>query len=215
MPAIKQVFTVNHPRDVVWDKFQDIDAVVECLPGASLTGPVVDGKAKGRVTVKLGPVKADFGGEAEITTDEATHTGKIAGVGIDKNHSSRAKGTATYTLEDAPNGGTVVTVDVEYSLSGSLAQFARGGIVDAVAEQICQDFAANLEAELSADTSEPARAAPGSAPVEGEGVSPIAHEATTQPAPAVAPKRKQTELNAFGLLWTVFKKRIARLFGRG
>lgn len=208
MPAIKQVFTVNHPKDVVWQKFQDIDAVVQCLPGASLTGPVVDGKAKGHVTVKLGPVKADFGGEAEITTDESIHTGTISGVGVDKNHSSRAKGTATYVLADAPDGGTTVTVEVDYTLSGSLAQFARGGIVEAVAEQICQDFAANLESELSAG------AAP-AAPVGGTAeATPVAPEAV-QPAsaPAAAP-RKQTELNAFALLWTVFKKRIAKLFGR-
>lgn len=210
MPAIKQVFTVSHPKDVVWQKFQDIDSVVQCLPGAALTEPVTDGKAKGRVTVKLGPVKADFGGQADISTDEATHTGKIAGVGVDKNHSSRAKGTATYVLADAPDGGTTVTVEVDYSLSGSLAQFARGGIVEAVAEQICQDFASNLEAELSggagSTSSDPAQDAdPSAAPA-----SPAAAGAN-----AAAPRRKQTELNAFALMWTLFKKRIAKLFGRG
>lgn len=201
MPAITQVFTVGHPRTAVWEKFQDIDSVVQCLPGASLTEPVKDGTAKGRVTVKLGPVKADFGGEAEITADEATHAGSIAGKGIDKSHNSRAKGTVTYRLEEVDGGaGTRVTVEVDYTLSGSLAQFARGGIVEAVAAQICNDFVANLEADLST----------GGVPA-GE---PAAPTAGTE-APAAPPPRKQSELNLLAVLWSAFRKRIARLFGRG
>lgn len=219
MPTMKQVFTVNHPKEVVWQKFKDIESVVECVPGASLTSPIEDGKAKGRVTVKLGPVKADFSGDAEITTDDATYTGKIAGVGLDKNHSSRAKGSAIYVVEEAGSGASKVSIDIEYTLSGSLAQFARGGIVEAVAEQICKDFATNLEVELSA-ASASVPAAPDATGAEAEGSAGVGATGTaaksieTGAAARTAPKRQQKELNALSLLWAVFKNRLRKLFGR-
>lgn len=197
MAEIKQVFTVNHSRDVVWEKFQDLAAVVACIPGAQLNEPPVDGLAKGRITVKLGPVKADFGGEAKVVPDAANYTGVITGVGIDKNHSSRAKGEVTYILTEESPAVTVVSVDVNYSLSGSLAQFARGGIVEAVAGQICKDFAQNLEAELSA----------GSAPVTSDNGQ---EDAPAAPRPVVQTR----ELNMMAVLWTVFKNKLRSMFSK-
>lgn len=201
MAEIKQVFKVNHNRETVWNKFQDLAAVVACIPGAQLTEPVVDGVAKGRITVKLGPVKADFGGEAKVVPDEASYTGVITGVGIDKNHSSRAKGEVTYALTEEGENITVVSVDVNYSLSGSLAQVARGGIVEAVAGQICKEFAKNLEGELSAGT-EPV------AVVSGGGDAAPAAPAAPRPA---APAK---ELNMLSVLWAVFKNKLGSVFGR-
>lgn len=204
MAEIKQVFKVNHNRKVVWEKFQDLAAVVACIPGAQLTEPPVDGVAKGRITVKLGPVKADFGGEAKVVPDEASYTGVITGVGIDKNHSSRAKGEVTYALTEEGENTTVVSVDVNYSLSGSLAQVARGGIVEAVAGQICKEFANNLEGELSAGAEPVAEVF-----IAGEGVAAVSPQpaAPRKPAPA-------KELNMLSVLWAVFKNKLGAIFGR-
>jgi carbon monoxide dehydrogenase subunit G len=203
MAEIKQVFKVNHNRNIVWEKFQDLAAVVACIPGAQLTEPPVDGVAKGRITVKLGPVKADFGGEAKVVPDEGSYTGVITGVGIDKNHSSRAKGEVTYVLTEEGENTTVVSVDVNYSLSGSLAQVARGGIVEAVAGQICKEFANNLESELSA----------GAAVVEevGQAGTDTASEQASRAAPR--PPAPVRELNMLSVLWTVFKNKLSSLFG--
>ncbi|MGU3576161.1 SRPBCC family protein [Brucellaceae bacterium C25G] len=207
MAEIKQVFKVNHNRKIVWEKFQDLGAVVACIPGAQLTEPPVDGVAKGRITVKLGPVKADFGGEAKVVPDEANYTGVITGVGIDKNHSSRAKGEVTYVLTQEGENTTVVSVDVNYSLSGSLAQVARGGIVEAVAGQICKEFANNLEDELSA----------GAEPVVPTGEVADGVTAAAPPPSAPAAPRKAApakELNMLSVLWAVFKNKLSAIFGR-
>ena len=151
MPEIKQEFTVGHPRAVVWARFQDLPDVVSCIPGATLTEQSSPHHAKGTITVKLGPVRANFAGDAEIAADDSNYTGTIIGSGLDRSHGSRAKGNATYKLQETPDcRGTIVSVSVEYALSGSLAQFARGGIVEAIAAQICQDFAGNLEERLNA-----------------------------------------------------------------
>jgi carbon monoxide dehydrogenase subunit G len=203
VPQIKQVFTVNHPRAVVWARFQDLPQVAECLPGASLAGPVSATHAAGRMTVKLGPVRADFTGAVEIDADEASYTGKIAGTGMDKSHGSRAKGDVVYTLEETANGAaTKVAVVVDYTLAGSLAQFARGGIVDAVADQICREFATNLEGQLNAEreqTDEPA--------TDGHGAD--SFRAAVKPAP-----RRSNELNALGLIMAILRRKMRVLLGR-
>lgn len=203
MPELKQNFTVNHSRPVVWAQFQKLPDVVQCIPGASLTEQASPTQAKGRMTVKLGPVKADFGGEVEIEADEASYTGKIIGAGIDKSHSSRAKGNVVYVLEEA-NGGsaTTVSVAVDYTLSGSLAQFARGGIVDAVAGQICQEFARNLEEQLNALN-------PAAAIVE--------KHAGSQAAGSVTPSRpatKPNELNMVKIIMAVIRSKLRSIFAR-
>lgn len=207
MPQIKQVFTVRHPRPVVWAQFQDLAKVVQCLPGASLTELTSPEHAKGRMTVKLGPVKADFDGEMDIAADEATYTGTIVGTGTAKNHGSRAKGDVRYGLEPTADGaGTTVSVLVDYTLSGSLAQFARGGIVDAVADQICKAFAANLEQQLNAASAE---AAPETARVNAAPAG-AAAEVRAPVAAQAAPR----ELNVIALLVAILRKKLSGLFSR-
>lgn len=204
MPELKQNFTVNHPRAMVWARFQDLPNVVQCIPGAALTEQSSPTKAKGRMTVKLGPVKADFGGEVDIEADEASYTGKIIGAGIDKSHASRAKGNVVYTLTEA-NGGAATNVDVavDYTLSGSLAQFARGGIVEAVAEQICREFARNLEGQLNA-----------ASPVADAQEAVVAMNGTDGPAAVPPPVRQPAppnELNMVKIMMAVIRSKFRKL----
>ena len=205
MAELNQQFVVAQPRPRVWAAFQDIETVAGCLPGASLTEPPTQDHVKGKMTVKLGPVKANFAGEADIERNEADYTGTIKGSGIDKSQGSRAKGTVQYSLEEIEDGAaTRVAVTVEYTLSGALAQFSRGGIVDAVAAKLTEDFAANLEAELSASS------------------GPEAQEAAEEPdQPAATPPRepgksagRSNELSAVSLLGAVVKGWFRKLFGR-
>lgn len=198
MPQIKQAFSVNHPRSTVWAQFQDLPRMAECLPGASLRGAPSANHADGRMTVKLGPVRAEFTGAVDIEADEGNYRGKIVGTGMDKSHGSRAKGEIVYTLEEAASGAaTRVSVVVDYTLAGSLAQFARGGIVDAVAEQICRDFAANLETQMNAESRQAAE------PAQEAGA----------PARIEVP-RKARELNALGLVMAILRRKVAALVGR-
>ena len=203
MPQIKQQFIVAHPRSAVWSRFQDLPAVVSCIPGASLTEQTSPSHAKGVMTVKLGPVRANFAGEADIAADAANWTGTIEGAGMDRSHASRAKGAVRYVLTEAADGrSTSVDVSVDYTLSGSLAQFARGGIVEAIAGQITEEFARNLEAQLNAG---PGELGASRGPDAGEETAPPAERAHAAPA---------RELNAVTLLWRILVKKVRALFGR-
>ncbi|WP_051631059.1 SRPBCC family protein [Afifella pfennigii] len=209
MPKIDQEFTVAHDRSLVWERFQDLPEIVGCIPGASLTEQASSTQAKGQMTVKLGPVRANFAGEADIAPDPENFTGTIEGKGMDKSHASRAKATVVYVLEEADGGAaTRVRVSVDYPLSGSLAQFARGGIVDAIADQITEEFTGNLEAQL-AESAAGNSAGAGS----GEAASPEAPAASARPAETKTGAAPAGELNLFALVWRMLKKRFKALFG--
>ena len=66
---IEHEFTVESPPDKVWEFFQDVPSVADCLPGAELTEDKGGNVYAGSVSVKLGPMTAAFEGEATISPD--------------------------------------------------------------------------------------------------------------------------------------------------
>ena len=123
--------------------------MVACLDGAELTEHDAS-TAKGKMTVKLGPIQAGFSGPAVIERDDRALRGIIRGAGSDRGTGSRTKGEIAYRLEPEADGQkTRVSVTVEYSLQGALAQFSRSGLVLELGRRLVADFAANLNARLA------------------------------------------------------------------
>ncbi|MGH6901052.1 MAG: carbon monoxide dehydrogenase, partial [Geminicoccaceae bacterium] len=107
------------------------------------------GQVRGRLRIKLGPIAADFAGEAQIERDPARHRGAIRGGGRDSRTNSAASGEVSYVLvEEKAGAATRVDIEVGYALTGALAQFSRSGIVNDLAERLTTAFARNLEARL-------------------------------------------------------------------
>jgi len=156
----EESFVVARPPATVWGMFADIPAVVACLDGAELTEHDAN-TAKGRMTIKLGPIQAGFSGSAVIERDDQAQRGIIRGAGSDKGTSSRTKGEIVYRLTPEAEGNeTRVSVTVEYNLQGSLAQFSRSGLVRELGRRLVSDFAANLNAQLAGAETRAAAGAP-------------------------------------------------------
>jgi carbon-monoxide dehydrogenase small subunit len=146
---IRQSFTVSRPPAEVWAFFGDIAQVVPCLPGASLTRPPQGDQVEGRMSVKLGPMTANFTGRARIVRDDAWRRGQIIGSGRDPSGGSRAAGEVDYAVASTEGGGTEVMLTIRALLSGPLAQFGRSRIVADLVGRITDTFARNLEARLT------------------------------------------------------------------
>jgi carbon-monoxide dehydrogenase small subunit len=144
---------VAHPPEAVWAFFSAPERVVTCLPGASLTRPPQGDDIDGKMSVKLGPIIANFAGQARIARDDANQRGVIMGAGTDQLGGSRTAGEAEYQLRPTADGGTEIALTVRALLSGPLAQFGRAGIVENLAARITEQFAQNLEARLSGKVS--------------------------------------------------------------
>jgi uncharacterized protein len=161
---LEQSFSLVAVPDAVWTAFHDLNLLVECLPGASIReGAAVTEESEIPLLfkVKLGPIAAGFSGQGRISLDEASRSGSFSGGAVDAKTNSRVKGDARFALTSA-EAGTRVTLTVDYTITGALAQFSREGIVRALAEQLTRQFADNLQARLPqalAATDTPAAAA--------------------------------------------------------
>ena len=96
-----------------------------------------------------------------IERDDRALRGIIRGAGSDKGTGSRTKGEIVYRLAPEADGQhTRVSVTVEYSLQGALAQFSRSGLVLELGRRLVSDFAANLNARLAGAKTRAAPAVP-------------------------------------------------------
>ena len=115
-----------------------------CLPGAELTEDLGDDKYKGQVAVRMGPVRLQFAGTAEITErDEAAKRVVVHAAGAEEKGRGQASMVVTATLARAGRG-TRVDVTQDLQLSGAAAQYGRGMISD-VTSVLMRDFSANMQ----------------------------------------------------------------------
>jgi uncharacterized protein len=141
---IKNDFEVAEPVDKVWHFFDDIPQVAACLPGAELTENLGGDKYKGRVAVRMGPVRLQFAGTAEITErDEDAKRVVVHAAGAEEKGRGQASMVVTATLTRVSRG-TKVAVAQDLQLSGAAAQYGRGMISDVTAV-LMRDFSANMQ----------------------------------------------------------------------
>lgn len=143
---LSREIALDAPAGRVWAVLSDIPAVVACIPGASLDGPVEDGVVRGRCVVALGPMRASFAGSAKVTLDAAAQIGTVAGSGRDRLSRSSLDGILRFAL--AAEGDTVsrVNLSMRYRLKGPLAQFGRPVLVAEIADRILAEVAASIAA---------------------------------------------------------------------
>ena len=137
-------FEVAQPVDKVWKFFDDIPQVASCLPGAELTKDLGDDKYEGQVAIRMGPVRLQFTGTADITErDEAAKRITVHAAGADVK--GRGQAAMVVGAKLSPQGrGTKVAVTQDLQLSGAAAQYGRGMISDFSAI-LMRDFSVNMQ----------------------------------------------------------------------
>lgn len=170
---LEQSFEVAAPLERVWKALIDVQQVAPCLPGASVSGRNEDGSYSGSFTVKVGPTTASYAGKLQMASvDEATHTATMQATGRDKRGQGGASATILSRLSPADGSGTRVEVVTDYQITGRLARFGRGGMMQDISERLLRQFADNLQQSLVQPASEALPPGPETpplapAPVEG------------------------------------------------
>jgi len=145
---IKNEFEVAEPVETVWRFFDNIPQVAACLPGAELTEDLGDDRYQGKVAVRMGPVRLQFAGTADITErDEAAKRVVVHASGADEKGRGQASMAVTAMLARTSRGTTKVGVVQDLQLSGAAAQYGRGMISD-VSAVLMRDFAANMQGRI-------------------------------------------------------------------
>jgi hypothetical protein len=141
---ITNEFEVAAPVEKVWQFFGNIPNVAACLPGAELTEDIGDEKYKGRVSIRMGPVRLRFTGTADITErDNDAKRIVVNAAGADE--AGRGQAAMVVSAKLTRSGtGTKVGVTQDLQVSGAAAQYGRGMISD-VSAVLMRDFAVNLQ----------------------------------------------------------------------
>jgi carbon monoxide dehydrogenase subunit G len=197
---LEQSFEVAAPLEQVWRTLIDVEHVAPCLPGAAVTGRNEDGSYNGTFTVKIGPTTASYTGKLEMENiDEAAHTATMQAQGTDKRGQGGAKATIFSRVVPVDGAGTRVDVVTDYHITGRLARFGRGGMIEDISERLLREFAKRLQSSLAAQPAEPEPPAAPEPPraadtvVSPQPAPPESEPAPAEPSPAGASAEAPTE----------------------
>ena len=142
---------VSASPETLWATIRDVPRMVAALPGAELAGPPEERPLRLRLVTAIGPMRASFAGEADVSFDDDARSGRIEGRAHDPASRSTSEGRVRFQVTGTPAGGSELDLAIRYRIRGPLAQFSRGPVVDAVIEQLLARFAENLAAAAAGE----------------------------------------------------------------
>jgi carbon monoxide dehydrogenase subunit G len=209
-------FTVPVPPEQAWDVLLDVERIAPCMPGATVTS-VSDDEIAGQVKVKLGPLSLSYKGTAKfIEKDQANRAIAIEASGKETRGAGTAAATVHASLKPADSEGqTLVAIHTSLNVTGRPAQFGRS-LLPEVSGKLIGQFATNLEALISQDSTAPAdgttataeSAAPEASAAPGDTAGAGTTSATVAAKPATGLPQQEDSLNLIKLVGGPLMKRV-------
>ncbi|WP_136660684.1 carbon monoxide dehydrogenase subunit G [Nitratireductor sp. XY-223] len=169
-------YTIAAPRQEIWAALNDPDVLKRCIPGCESLEKISDTDFTGRVTMKVGAVKARLKGNVVLSDIDAPNGYTIVGQG-QGGVAGFAKGRAQVTLAETDDGGTLLRYEAAAELGGKLAAVGSR-VLQGIAKKMADDFFGKFAAHFG-DADKERAAAAQAASVE---TNPMAE---TSPVPAV------------------------------
>lgn len=159
-------YKINAPREKVWEALNDPEILKLSIPGCEEIDQKSPTEMSAKVTAKVGPVKAKFTGEVQLSDLDPPNGYRISGEGKG-GAAGFAKGGANVILEE-DGAGTLLKYEVDAQVGGKLAQLGArliDGTAKKMAGQFFENFAAAVESgeESAAPAEGSAEAAPAAA----------------------------------------------------
>jgi len=128
---------IKAPRDVVYAALNDPEILKECIPGCEELTKESDTELKAKVVLKIGPVKATFGGAVTLDPSEAPERFSLVGEG-NGGVAGFAKGGADVELVEQDEG-TLLKYTAKAEIGGKLAQLGSR-LVMSTAKKLSKTF---------------------------------------------------------------------------
>src|ERR1700761_8585166 len=108
------------PKEKVWAALNDPAVLKQCIPGCQSLEMSSPTEMTATVVIKIGPVKATFGGKVTLSDLDPPNSYRITGEGAG-GVAGFAKGGATVRLESESAEVTILHYEVEAQIGGKLA----------------------------------------------------------------------------------------------
>ena len=182
------------PRETVWKGLNDPDILQQCIPGCSKIEVTSPNNFKAIVTIKVGPVKANFGGQVTLSELNPPESYRISGKG-DGGFAGFATGGATVKLTALSANETQMDYDVDAQIGGKLAMLGSR-LVDSTATSLANQFFTKFGALMktaanasSSSTKATAKSKPKAKVAAKKPVKKAAVKATKKPAKKASKKK--------------------------
>jgi uncharacterized protein len=215
---LEHSFQVAAPLDRVWEALIDVERVAPCLPGAEVTEAGEDGTYRGTFSVRLGPTTAAYRGELSMEeVDADAHRAVMRASGQDKRGQGSAKATIVSTMREE-GGATTVEVETDFTITGRLARFGRGGMIQDVSNRLLRDFSNCLQKTIEGAEAGPEAAAAGAEGLPGQeppeaGTPAGASPTDAAPSPTAPPAPRAKPVGGISLVFGALFDRIKRVLG--
>lgn len=125
------------PKRVVYDALQDPEVLKRCIPGCEELDKISENELEAKVVLKVGPVKAKFGGNVTLDTTGGPDAFSLSGQG-NGGAAGHAKGGADVTLTEDGNE-TILRYDAKAEIGGKLAQLGSR-LIQGTAKKLAGKF---------------------------------------------------------------------------
>lgn len=125
-------------KETVWAALNNPDILKQCIPGCRSLEMTAPNEMTTTVVLKIGPVKATFGGKVTLSDLDPPNSYRISGEGSG-GIAGFAKGGAAVTLSEESAEVTILTYQVDAQIGGKLAQLG-GRLIDSSARKLAGEF---------------------------------------------------------------------------
>ena len=145
---LQDEITIPVSRDKVYEALNDVAVLKACIPGCEELEWEGENDLVAKVTLKVGPVKAKFGGRVTLDPSKAPGAFSLSGEG-DGGIAGFAKGGADVELvEDGQQ--TVLRYTAKAEIGGKLAQLG-GRLITSTAKKLSKMFFEKFEKVMSGE----------------------------------------------------------------
>ena len=141
MVELDHSFTSSKPADETWATILDLDRLIPCVEGGSVTERTGPESAKAEIKVKMGAMSLTFKGTVEVAEqDDAAHRALLKVKSREVGGQGFANADVTFVVSNG--GGTIHTAA---QISGKAASRGEGVMVP-VLDALIKDFTEKLAA---------------------------------------------------------------------
>lgn len=145
---LKDEIIINAPQSVVYAALNDPEVLKQCIPGCQELVKHSDTDLEAKVVLKIGPVKAKFGGTVTLNPDAPPERFSLTGEG-NGGAAGFAKGGASVVLEPHPEG-TLLRYEAKAEIGGKLAQLGSR-LIQGTAKKLAGTFFQNFAKYVGED----------------------------------------------------------------
>lgn len=138
---------IEAPVQKVWAALNDPEVLKTCIPGCESLEKNSDTAMAAIVLLKMGPIKARFAGEVELTNLKPPHSYTISGEGKG-GVAGFAKGGADVVLREESPQVTILSYAAKADVGGKIAQLGSR-LIESTSKKLAGQFFSDFNKKVS------------------------------------------------------------------